>query len=102
MPITEVPYKFVQGDKVLAANFMKYDRREDYHWEPNVPFEATIEFVRSAGSTFVVRDINTNIFYWILSSYLVELIKQNQIHYNQIVGQWIVYKQGSTFGIKLV
>lgn len=102
MPITEVPYELRQGKKVLAANFMKYDRREDYSWEPNVPFDATIEFVRSAGSTFVVRDIDTDVFYWILSSYLVELIRQNQIHYNQIIGQWIVYKQGSSFAIKLV
>lgn len=102
MAITEVPYTSLNGFKMLARGFMKYDKREDYTWEPNSPFNATIEIVASSGSTFLVRDIHTYTQYWFLSSYLVELLRNNKIQNNQVTGDWLVYKHGSSFGIKLV
>lgn len=102
MAITEAPYTSLNGFKMLARSFMKYEKRENYVWEPNIPFHTTIEILSSNGSMFLVRDIHTHTQYWFLSSYLVELLRDNKIQNNQVTGEWVVYKHGSSFGIKLV
>lgn len=102
MPLQEAPYLKSVAVKTLAPVFRKYDKREQYDWEPNTPFNATLKIVKWHGSNILVEDIETGAQYWILPSYLIELIHLNTIHDSTITGTWEVTKHGQAFSVKLV
>lgn len=103
MPIQEAPYLISpNGEKSLAFTLLKYQNPNIFTWEPNTPFDATLEIEGLSRSGVLVRDIGTGIKYNILNSYLIELIKADALRNAQVVGRWVVYKHGQSFGVKLV
>lgn len=102
MAQTTIPYVKNSNGTELARTFIKYDDPADFDWQPNIPFDAVIEILSISGSIASVMDVSTKIRYWILTSYLMELIKLDLIRNAQVNGTWIVYKHGQAYGIKLV
>ena len=102
MPVENAPYLKNRVPKTLAPTLLQYQLERVYDWEPNTPFDATLEILNTAGSKATVQDINTKTRYWILNSYLLELIKKDVIHQAKITGTWKVYKQGQSFGVRLI
>lgn len=101
MPLAEAPY-FVEanGDKHLAYIIGKYENRDSYLWEPNVPFEATIKIVSLTDTGVMMQDVDTRIYYNLFLSHLFELIELDVIRQSKIEGTWVVYRKGTRFALK--
>lgn len=100
MPLQEAPYFRNALVKTLADTVYR-STPQDYYWEPNNVFDATIEIVGYVLKNISVVDVDTGTKYWIFPSYLLELVRLDVIRDSKVTGTWHVVKQGASVSIKL-
>jgi hypothetical protein len=102
MPLQDAPYLRNTTYKTLANALYGPSDIQNYDWEPNIPFTATIEIAEYNGKSIVVIDSDTGTRYCIIPSYLLKLVHMDVIRDSKVTGTWHVVKHGTAFSIRLV
>lgn len=101
IPFTHYPYPAVPARKYLVQKYMPRNRHEDFDWEQNLSFDATLRVERKWGKNLEVVNEETNTSYWMLPEYLIELVMQERLVGATITGTWRVTKKGISYFVEL-
>lgn len=100
----KIPYIKHSKRMELSRTFDKNTSPAEYYdWQDNEPFDATIEIVNDCvGAHVYVVDVSTEVGYWMLAAYVIELIQLDVIRKSRVSGTWMVHRRGQSYSIKLV
>lgn len=124
MPLEEVPYVNYMDEnnnpvgRILATEirrsynggfgnytFLCRDNNREFqtiYYQPNETFEATLKFVYSHKSGFIVEDETGHNRYQILNSELLKVVNTHEIIGGTMVGVWTIIKIGQAYSLRLI